>query len=133
MKILTAIILTLTFSFFLFAPPDHPLRLSIRELPVETDAEGQPVIRDGEVQYESWIRVLPREPYRHRALTEFGVFGKRYVIGTTDADYFYETRNVIVTINVALLVFFSCLLLPVTVFSVVKRFYSRTRDEGSRS
>ena len=43
------------------------LSVTVRELPIELDDAGEPVIEDGAVQYESWVRVLPREPQRYRA------------------------------------------------------------------
>lgn len=63
------------------------LSMTLRELPVELDEDGEPVIEDGEVQYESWVRVLPREPVRYRAVNEFNLFGNRYVLGAVNADF----------------------------------------------
>jgi trehalose/maltose transport system permease protein len=63
------------------------LSLTIRELPVELDANGQPVVEDGVTQYESPVAVLPREPVRYREVTEFSLFGRRYVLGGTNPDF----------------------------------------------
>lgn len=63
------------------------LSLTIRELPVKRDANGQPIVTDGRVEYESPINVLPRQPVRYREAYRFNVFGKRYVLGATNADF----------------------------------------------
>lgn len=66
------------------------LSLTIRELPpVIDEATGQQAIhpRTGLPQYESWVRVLPREPLRYTAVTEFNFFGRRYVLGATSAPF----------------------------------------------
>lgn len=66
------------------------LRLTIKEVPPLIDQEtGQPLIneRTGEVRYESTVRVLPTQPVRYRPLTDFTIFGTRYVIGATDVDF----------------------------------------------
>lgn len=64
------------------------LSMTIKELPARVDADGQPVLRDdGSVQYESWVQVLPREPQRYRAVFEFGLFGKRYVLGAVTSQF----------------------------------------------
>lgn len=63
------------------------LSMTIRELPVITDEQGNPVIENGEVQYESWVRVLPREPSRYRQVNTFDFFGTRYVLGAINADF----------------------------------------------
>lgn len=57
------------------------LAMTVRELPPQLDEQGDVIVEDGRVQYESWVRVLPREPVRYRALTEFDLLGSRYVIG----------------------------------------------------
>ncbi len=64
------------------------LSMTIRELPKRLDEEGQPVIGpDGRAQYESWVQVLPREPQRYRAVFEFGLFGRRYVLGAVTSPF----------------------------------------------
>ncbi len=64
------------------------LSMTFRELPQRLDEDGQPVVgSDGRVQYESWVQVLPREPLRYRAVFEFGLFGKRYVLGAVTSPF----------------------------------------------
>ena len=63
------------------------LSMTIKELPVVVDDAGQPVLRDGQVQHESWVQVLPRTPQRYRAVFEFGLLGKRYVLGAVTAPF----------------------------------------------
>jgi len=71
-----------------FANYSNLLSTTIRELPPEIDEEtGQQVIEDGVPQYESWVRVLPREPRRYSSVFEFGLFGNRYVLGATNANF----------------------------------------------
>ena len=41
----------------------------------------------GETMFERPIEVLPREPRRYREAFQFGIFGQRWVIGATDADF----------------------------------------------
>ena len=72
------------------------LSMTIRELPLEVDDNGNPVLVDGERQYESWVRVLPREPNRYRAVTEFSLFGKRYVLGATKAEFVLSIWDTVV-------------------------------------
>lgn len=65
------------------------LSLTIVELDPEVDDNGNPVFDEetGEREYESAIQVLPREPRRYREAYEFNLFGNRYVLGATDADF----------------------------------------------
>ncbi|HLU83065.1 MAG TPA: sugar ABC transporter permease [Trueperaceae bacterium] len=63
------------------------LSMTIKELPVIVDDAGQPVLQDGEVQHEGWVQVLPRTPQRYRAVFEFGLLGKRYVVGAVTAPF----------------------------------------------
>ncbi len=62
------------------------LSVTVQELPPEVDEAGN-IVRDpetGEIDYETPVRVLPREPYRYREITTFNVGDSRYVIGATD-------------------------------------------------
>lgn len=77
------------------------LSLTVRELPVERDDAGEPVVEDGEVQHESWVRVLPREPLRYRSVTEFGLFGNRYVLGAVTPDFIRAVWDTLVFTVVA--------------------------------
>jgi len=72
------------------------LSFTIKELPPRLDDAGDPVMVDGKVQYESWIRVLPREPQRYRSVFEFGLFGKRYVLGAVTAAFVRSVWDTVV-------------------------------------
>lgn len=65
------------------------LSLTIVQLDPEVDDSGNPVFDEetGEREYESAVQVLPREPRRYREAYEFNVFGNKYVLGATDADF----------------------------------------------
>ncbi len=63
------------------------LSLTIRELPKRLDDGGQPVVVDGRTQYQNWIEVLPRQPLRYRAVFEFDLLGKRYVLGAVSSGF----------------------------------------------
>ncbi len=64
------------------------LSFTIRELPPQVDAGGQPVLDDtGKVLYTRPLDVLPREPLRYRELSQFSLLGRRYVVGATDRDF----------------------------------------------
>ena len=63
------------------------LSFTIVELPPELDDNGQQVIEDGEPQYASAFRTLPREPRRFSPVREFGFGGKHYVLGAANADF----------------------------------------------
>lgn len=61
------------------------LSMTVRELPPEVDDAGN-IVRDeaGAIDYVSPVSVLPREPVRYRDLSQFNLFGTRYVLGATD-------------------------------------------------
>src|SRR5680860_1094281 len=64
------------------------LSMTIKELPPQLDDAGQRLLDDdGNVRYESWVSVLPREPWRYRSVFEFGLFGKRYVLGAVTSQF----------------------------------------------
>ncbi len=63
------------------------LSMTIRQLPPKLDEQGNPVITDGERQYETWVRILPRQPRRYSSVNEFNFFGRRYVLGATNAEF----------------------------------------------
>ena len=64
------------------------LSVTMRELPPVIDEEtGEQEMRNGEPRYESWVRVLPREPYRYGSAYEFTLFGSRYVLGATNPEF----------------------------------------------
>jgi trehalose/maltose transport system permease protein len=75
------------------------LSITIKELPPVIDPDtGQPAIdpETGEIQYERAINVLPREPTRYRELTQFSLFGNRYVIGAIDRDFIRSVWDTII-------------------------------------
>ncbi|GAK52868.1 binding-protein-dependent transport systems inner membrane component [Candidatus Moduliflexus flocculans] len=58
-------------------------------------AERQ-VLRDPntqQIQYESAVRMLPREPVRYREVGQFHLFGSRYVIGARDPDFILAVKD----------------------------------------
>lgn len=66
------------------------LSFTIRELPPATDPDTGEVLRDpdtGRVIYQRATQVLPREPRVYRDLTQFSLFGNRYVVGATDRNF----------------------------------------------
>jgi trehalose/maltose transport system permease protein len=66
------------------------LSLTVKELPQAVDEEtGQPMVdpETGEPVYVTAIDVLPRDPRRYRDLSQFSLFGNRYVLGATDRDF----------------------------------------------
>lgn len=72
------------------------LSMTVTELPLEVDDNGQPVIDPdtGEQEYVLALEVLPREPRRYREFSQFNWFGTRYVVGATDPDFvhaFFDT------------------------------------------
>ena len=79
-----------------FANYRNLLSMTIRELPRKLDDSGQAVVTNGVPQYESWVTVLPRDPLRYREVSEFGVFGKRYVLGATNADFIKSIWDTVV-------------------------------------
>lgn len=66
--------------------------------PVIDEATGQPKINPdtGEVEYESSVRVLPRKPVRYKPVTEFSLFGNKYALGATDADFIHAVWDTLV-------------------------------------
>jgi trehalose/maltose transport system permease protein len=75
------------------------LSVTIKELPPVLDENtGEPVIdqETGEPQYERAINVLPREPNRFREVTQFTLFGNRYVLGATDRDFIRAVWDTVV-------------------------------------
>ena len=64
------------------------LSVTIAVVPPRLDDAGQPVVNDeGEVQYESAVSVLPRDPLRYRQVTQFNLFGTQFVLGATDPNF----------------------------------------------
>lgn len=64
------------------------LSMTIKVVPPKLDEGGQPVVDEqGNVQFESAVSVLPREPFRFRQVTQFNIFGTQLVLGATDPDF----------------------------------------------
>ncbi len=65
------------------------LSITVRQLEPELDEAGNPVLdpETGETEYQPAVRILPREPRRYRELSQFSLFGNRYVLGATDPEF----------------------------------------------
>ncbi len=66
------------------------LGMTIRELPPLIDEEtGLQALdpKTGKPLYERPLRVLPRKPSKYQEVTQFSLFGKRYVLGATDPNF----------------------------------------------
>jgi trehalose/maltose transport system permease protein len=66
------------------------LGLTVKELPQQVDEETGEERYDketGRPVYERAIRILPRTPIRYKEVSQFSLFGKRYVIGATDRNF----------------------------------------------
>jgi trehalose/maltose transport system permease protein len=75
------------------------LSMTIQVVPPKIDEEtGQPQVdpETGEIEYQSAVSVLPREPQRYRQVTQFNLFGTQYVLGATDPDFIRATWDTIV-------------------------------------
>ncbi|MCS6828797.1 MAG: sugar ABC transporter permease, partial [Caldilinea sp.] len=74
------------------------LSVTLRQLPPRLDEAGQPIVdpNTGAVQYESAVTVLPREPIRFRPVTQFDLFGSRFVLGATDPNFIRAVWDTIV-------------------------------------
>ncbi|MEZ4607412.1 MAG: sugar ABC transporter permease [Deinococcales bacterium] len=99
------------------------LSVTVRELPKKLDENGQPILKDGKPEYELWTRVLPREPRRYRAAWEFDFFGKRYVIGATNADFIRSVWDTIVFTIIA--VALETILGLMIALALARRFFGR--------
>jgi len=74
---------------------------TIRRLPPKLDESGAPVILNGETQYESPLKVLPRSPNRYKQVFQFDLFGVRYVLGAISADFIRAVWDTLVFTIVA--------------------------------
>jgi trehalose/maltose transport system permease protein len=66
------------------------LSLTVKELPPAVDETTGAILTDpetGEIEYQSAVQTLPREPVRYRELSQFNLFGTQYVVGATDRDF----------------------------------------------
>jgi trehalose/maltose transport system permease protein len=74
------------------------LSVTIKRLPpVIDEATGEQAIdpETGEPVFERAIEVLPREPLRYREVSQFGILGRRYVIGATERDFISGVKDTI--------------------------------------
>jgi trehalose/maltose transport system permease protein len=72
------------------------LSMTIKKLPqLEDEQTGEPLTdpETGEPVYERAINILPREPIRFKEVSQFSLFGNRYVIGATDDDFIRAVRD----------------------------------------
>jgi trehalose/maltose transport system permease protein len=75
------------------------LSVTFAELSPEVDPETNEVVVDaetGEVEYQSPIDALPREPRRYREVFTFGLFGNQYVFGATDPEFILSVFDTLV-------------------------------------
>lgn len=75
------------------------LSINIKELPPVIDqATGQQAVDPdtGQPLYQRAIDILPREPRRYRELSQFSLFGKRYVIGATQPDFINSIKDTLI-------------------------------------
>lgn len=81
------------------------LSITFVQLSPELDESGNEVIDPdtGEVEYQSPIDVLPREPRRYREVTTFGLFGNQYVFGATDPDFILSIFDTLIFTVVTIL------------------------------
>jgi len=77
-------------SFIGLANYQELLGISIKELPPVVDKDTGELQRDeetNELVYTRPIIVLPRKPVRYKELFQFGFFGKRFVVGSSDVNF----------------------------------------------
>ena len=75
------------------------LSITIKELPPALDdATGERLLDPdtGEPLFMIPVEILPREPYRYRAVTTFSLFGNRYVLGATDPNFIIGVRDTLI-------------------------------------
>ena len=96
---------------------------TIKELPPRLDEAGEPVMQGENVQYESWVSVLPREPLRYRQVFQFSLLGKRYVLGAVSADFIRAVWDTLVFTVVA--VFFETVLGMIIALTLTSQFPGR--------
>ena len=74
------------------------LSMTFRQVPVETDDSGNPVVEDGETQFVNeriFLRRLETNR-RYDAVGAFNLFGNRYVLGGTNAAFIRATWDTLV-------------------------------------
>jgi trehalose/maltose transport system permease protein len=75
------------------------LSVTVKKLPAMVDENtGEPIVdpETGEVEYESAVHVLPREPRRFKPVTEFSIAGNRYVLGASDPEFIRSIWDTII-------------------------------------
>ena len=95
------------------------LSMTVKQLPVKIDENtGEPVIDPdtGKREFESAVRVLPREPRRFKPLTTVTFFGNSYVLGATDPDFI---RSIWDTVTFAVITVFLELVLGIIVALII--------------
>jgi len=100
------------------------LSLTIRELPAKVDDDGNPIVEDGQIQYESWVRILPREPQRFRSVGQFSFLGTRYVLGATEPAFIRAVWDTLVFTVVA--VFSETVLGMIIALALTAKFFGRS-------
>ena len=65
------------------------LRMTVKELPVVRDNNGEVKLNGetGRIIYQPSFVVLPRYPSRYKELAQFGLPGRRFVIGAVNPDF----------------------------------------------
>jgi trehalose/maltose transport system permease protein len=73
------------------------LSLTIRELPAMLDERGEPRLdpETGKAVHVRPADVLPRSPRGYREVSQFTLFGRRYVVGATDRDFLRAIRDTV--------------------------------------
>lgn len=74
------------------------LSMKVAELEPLLDASGKQMI-DTTTQkpaYQDPIDILPREPYRYKAVSQFDFFGRHYVFAATDPEFIQSIGDTIV-------------------------------------
>ena len=60
----------------------------------ERQAQRDPTTQ--QIQYESAVRMLPREPVRYREVGQFHLLGGQYVIGARDPDFILAVKDTLI-------------------------------------
>jgi len=102
------------------------LSLTIKELPPKIDENtGEPLLdpETGEIEYETSVSVLPRDPVRFRELTQFSLFGTRYIVGASDRDFIWSIWDTLVFTIITVIL--ELILGMIIALVVNTRFYGR--------
>ncbi|MGL4608811.1 MAG: carbohydrate ABC transporter permease [Trueperaceae bacterium] len=63
------------------------LSMTIRRAPPKVDANNQPVLKDGKIQYEAAATVLPQKPVRYKEASKLDIFGTRFIVGARNPAF----------------------------------------------